>query len=409
MPTDTQQLPSRIAKPLLLPLLVCTALTMSACSSSDAPQGKPGGMGAMPVTVLEMQPRNVPNALEIVAQTEGAKETEVRARVGGILVKQFYQEGQLVKAGQPLFQIDRSTYEIAHAEAKTRADQTERELARLKKLIDAQAISRKEYDDANSANELARAALRQAELNLSWTNVTAPVDGVSGRAVKSVGNLISVGADSLLTSVSQNDPMWVRFSVSESEAAKLPGGRLTSKTVTGVELVLPDGSTFPVKGKLNFMASTIDPTLGTQQLRAEFANKDGSLLPGQFVRIRLLAGEKNDVFLVPQSAVLQTEQGNLVMTADAENKVAPRPIQTGDWFGKDWVVLGGLKAGDKVIVDNLMKLRPGAPVAPHGPGEKPGAPGAAPAAAPATPPAKEGATPAAAPAKEAAPAPAKQG
>jgi len=107
--------------------------------------------------------------------------------------------------------------------------------------------------------------------------------------------------------------------------------------------------------------------------------------------------------------VLQTEQGNLVMTADAENKVAPRPVQTGDWFGKDWVVLGGLKAGDKVIVDNLMKLRPGAPVAPHGPGEKPGAPGAAPAAAPATPPAKEGAAPAAAPAKEAAPAPAKQG
>lgn len=404
MPLSSQS-PRPLAQPLLLPLLVSAALALGACSKPEAPQGGPGGMGAMPVTVLEMQPRNVPNALEIVAQTEGAKEAEVRARVGGILVKQFYQEGQLVKAGQPLFQIDRSTYEIAHAEAKTRAEQTERELARLKKLVDAQAISRKEYDDANSANELARAALRQAELNLAWSTVTAPVDGVSGRAVKSVGNLISVGADSLLTTVSQNDPMWVRFSVSESEAAKLPGGRLTSKTVTGVELILPDGSTYAGKGKLNFMASTIDPTLGTQQLRAEFANKDGSLLPGQFVRIRLLAGEKNDVFLVPQSAVLQTEQGNLVMTADAENKVAPRPIQTGDWFGKDWVVLGGLKAGDKVIVDNLMKLKPGAPVAPHGPGEKPGAPGAAPAA----PPAKEGAAPAAAPGKEAAPAPAKQG
>jgi membrane fusion protein, multidrug efflux system len=408
MPLNSQ-LPRPLAQPLLLPLLVSAALALSACSKPEAPQGGPGGMGAMPVTVLEMQPRNVPNALEIVAQTEGAKEAEVRARVGGILIKQLYQEGQLVKAGQPLFQIDRSTYEIAQAEAKAKANQTERELTRLKKLIDAQAISRKEYDDASSANELAQAALRQAELNLSWTTVTAPVDGVTGRAAKSVGNLISVGADSLLTSVSQNDPMWVRFSVSESEAAKLPGGRLTAKTVTGVELVLPNGSTFAGQGKLNFMASTIDPTLGTQQLRAEFTNKDGSLLPGQFVRIRLLAGEKNDVFLVPQSAVLQTEQGNLVMTADAENKVAPRPIQTGDWFGKDWVVLGGLKAGDKVIVDNLMKLKPGAPVAPHGPGEKPGAPGAAPAGAPATPPAKEGSAPPAAPAKEAAPAPGKQG
>lgn len=384
------QLPHHPARSLLLPLCISAALALVGCSKSDAPQGKPGGMGAMPVTVLEMQPRDVPNSLEIVAQTEGAKEAEVRARVGGILVKQLYQEGERVKAGQPLFQIDRSTYEIARSEAKTQAEQTARELARLKKLIDAQAISRKEYDDAASANELAQAALRQAELNLSWTTVTAPVAGISGRAAKSVGNLVTVGSDSLLTTVSQNDPMWVRFSISESDAAKLPGARLTEKTVTGVELVLPNGEIYPEQGKLNFMASSIDPTLGTQQLRAEFSNKDGSLLPGQFVRIRLLAGEKSDVFLVPQSAVLQTEQGNLVMTADAENKVAPRPIKTGDWFGKDWVVLGGLKAGDKVIIDNLMKLKPGAPVAPHGPGEKPGAPGAAPA-------------------KEAAPAPAKQG
>ena len=394
MPLDTA-LPHRTAKPLLLSLLITSTLALTACSGADAPQKPP--MGPMPVTVIEMQTQSVPNAVEIMAQTEGAKEAEVRARVGGILVKQLYQEGQPVKAGQPLFQIDRSSYEIAFAEAKAKADQTEREMARMKKLIEVQGVSRKEVDDATSANELAQAALRQAQLNLSWTTVTAPVDGVSGRAAKSVGNLISVGSDSLLTSVYQNDPMWVRFSISESEAAKLPGGRLTPKTVTGVEMVLPDGSVYPVTGKLNFLASTIDPTLGTQQLRAEFPNKDGSLLPGQFVRIRLLAGEKADVFLVPQSAVIQSEQGNLVMTADSENKVAPRPIKTGDWFGKDWVVLGGLKAGDKVIVDNLMKLRPGAPVAPHAPGEQPGAPGAAPA--------KEGA----APAKDAAAAPAKQG
>lgn len=388
-------LPHRLAQPLLLPLLIASALALTACSGADAPPKPP--MGPMPVTVIEMRTQSVPNAVEIMAQTEGAKEAEVRARVGGILVKQLYQEGQPVKAGQPLFQIDRASYEIAFAEAKARADQTEREMARMKKLIEVQGVSRKEVDDATSANELAQAALRQAQLNLSWTTVSAPVDGVSGRAAKSVGNLISVGADSLLTSVYQNDPMWVRFSISESEAAKLPGGRLTPKTVTGVEMVLPDGSVYPVTGKLNFLASTIDPTLGTQQLRAEFPNKNGALLPGQFVRIRLLAGEKADVFLVPQSAVIQSEQGNLVMTADGENKVAPRPIKTGDWVGKDWVVLGGLKAGDKVIVDNLMKLRPGAPITPHAPGEQPGAPGAAPA--------KEGA----APAKDAAAAPAKQG
>jgi membrane fusion protein (multidrug efflux system) len=319
-------------KPVLLSLLV-GAFALSACSKQDA---APPKMGPMPVTVLEMQPRSVPNAVEIVAQTEGAKETEVRARVGGILMKQLYQEGATVKAGQPLFQIDRSTYEIALAEAKSKADQATRELARLKKLVDIQGVSRKEYDDAISANELAQAALRQAQLNLSWTTVTAPVDGISGRAAKSVGNLVTVGSDSLLTSVYQNDPMWVRFSISPNEAARLPGGRLTSETVTGVELLLSDGSVFPVKGKLNFLASTIDPTLGTRQLRAEFRNTEGRLLPGQFVRIRLLAGEQGGVFLVRQSAVIQSEQGNLVMTADAENKVAPRPIKTGEWFGKDW-------------------------------------------------------------------------
>ena len=354
----------RFPKTLLLPSLISGALFLGACSKTEAP---PKAGGAMPVTVLEIQPRSVPNAVEIVAQTEGAKETEVRARVGGILMKQLYHEGAPVKAGQPLFQIDRSTYDIAHAEAKAKADQTAREMARLKKLVDIQGVSRKEYDDTISANELAQAALRQALLNLSWTTVTAPVDGISGRAAKSIGNLITVGSDSLLTSVYQNDPMWVRFSISTNEAARLPGGRLTPETVTGVELVLPDGSVFPVKGKLNFMASTIDPMLGTRQLRAEFPNSDSRLLPGQFVRIRLLAGEQGGIFLVPQSAVVQSEQGNLVMTADAENKVAPRPIKTGEWFGKDWIVLDGLKAGDKVIIDNLMKLRPGAPVDPHPP------------------------------------------
>ncbi len=361
---SSQALPHRFPNALLLPALVSAALLLGACSKAEAP---PKAGGAMPVTVLEMQPRSVPNAVEIVAQTEGAKETEVRARVGGILMKQLYQEGMPVKAGQPLFQIDRAPYEIAHAEAKAKADQAARELARLKKLVDIQGVSRKEYDDAISANELAQAALRQAKLNLSWTTITAPVDGVSGRAAKSVGNLVTVGSDSLLTSVYQNDPMWVRFSISTNEVERLPGGRLTPETVTGVELVLPDGSVFPVKGKLNFLASTIDPTLGTRQLRAEFRNTEGRLLPGQFVRIRLLAGEQGGIFLVPQSAVIQSEQGNLVMTTDAENKVAPRPVKTGEWFGKDWIVLDGLKAGDKVIVDNLMKLRPGAPVDPHPP------------------------------------------
>lgn len=352
-----------------LALALSLALSLVACSGE-----KPAApaMGPMPVTVLEMQPQKAPTSIEIMAQTEGARETEVRARVGGILMKRLYQEGENVKEGQALFQIDRAPYEIALADAKAKAEQTTREVGRLKGLAEAKAIAQKDYDDALSANAVAQAALRQAELNLSWTTVTAPVAGVTGRAVKSDGNLIST-ADGLLTSIYQTNPIWVRFSLGESDLAKFANKRVTAKDVTGVQLVLADGSVYDKPGKLNFLASNIDTTLGTQQLRAEFNNADKALLPGQFVRVRLLTGERDGVFLVPQAAVLQTEQGTLVMTADGENKVAPRPVKAGEWLGKDWVILGGLKAGDKVIVDNLIKLRPGAPVDPHPPAPPAGA------------------------------------
>ena len=366
-------------RPLLLrtaAFLIVAAGALSACS--DSRPAAPPAMALLPVTVLDVQPQKVPTSIEVMAQTEGARETEVRARVGGILMKRLYQEGETVKAGQPLFQIDRAPYEIALADARARSDQAGREMKRLHGLIESKAISQKEYDDATSTNAIAQAALRQAELNLAWTTVTAPVAGTTGRAVKSEGNLISAGGDGLLTSIYQLNPIWVRFSLGESDLARFAGGRISAREVTGVELLLANGSVYTGQGKLNFLASTIDTTLGTQALRAEFANADKQLLPGQFVRVRLLTGERDGVFLVPQSAVLQSEQGALVMLAGADNKVAPRPVQTGEWRGRDWVILGGLQAGDKVIVDNLMKLRPGVPVAPHPPAP-PGAPAATPA------------------------------
>lgn len=369
------------SRDLSLLIVVASVLALGACS--DGKPAAPPAMGPLPVTVLEVQPQKIPTSIEVMAQTEGARETEVRARVGGILVKRLYQEGETVKAGQALFQIDPSSYEIALSEARAKAEQASREMKRLKGLIESKAISQKEYDDASSNNAIAQAALRQAELNLAWTTVTAPVAGTTGRAAKSEGNLVTVGGDSLLTSIYQLNPMWVRFSLGESDLAKFPGGRVSAKDVSGVKLVQANGAIYGKPGKLNFLASNIDTTLGTQALRAEFANPDSQLLPGQFVRIRLLTGERDGVFLVPQSAVVQTEQGAMLMLADADNKVAPRPVQAGEWLGRDWVILGGLKAGDKVIVDNLMKLRPGAPVAPH----PPGAPGAQP---PAPAPAKQG-------------------
>lgn len=317
----------------------------------------------MPVSVLEAEPVAVPVTLEVMAQTEGARETEVRARVDGILIERLYQEGQRVEKGQPLFQIDRSSYEIDYAEAKARAERTAREAKRLKGLLATKAVSQKAYDDAVSDNDIAQAALRQARLNLSWTTVRAPVAGTTGRAIKSEGNLISEGAESLLTSIYQLDPIWVRFSLAESDIAKLPESRLDVEKISGVEVSLPGGQVIN-GGRVNFVSSTIDPQLGTRQLRAEFDNADGRLLPGQFVRAHLQFGERDGVYLVPQPAVMQTAKGYMVMLAGEGDAVTPRPVQTAGWHGSDWVITGGLEPGDRVIVDNLIKLRPGMPVSP---------------------------------------------
>ncbi len=336
-------------------------MTGTALSQEGAP--KPQGM---PVSVIEAKQTSVPNTLEVTAQAEGAKETEVRARVSGILVKRLYEEGERVKAGQPLFQIDPEPYKISLEEWQARAKQTAREAARLKGLFAQQAVSRKEFDDATSANEVAQANLKNAQLNLKWTTVTAPLSGVTGRAQRSEGNLITTSSDgSLLTSIYQVDPIWVRFGLSASDTSKLPGGRLDASLPTVVEIFTADGKLYPQKGKINFLSTFIDPKLGTQQLRAEFPNAEQQILPGQFVKIRLSTGKIENVFLVPQAAVIQTERGFMVWTVGADSKVVPTPLKMGNWIGKNWVVLSGLKEGDKVVVDNIIKIRPGAAVAPN--------------------------------------------
>ena len=354
------------------------AVFAAGCNSRGAtPATAPSA--AVPARVVDMAPRSVPIVVEGVGQVEGSKEVEVRARVAGTLKRTLYKEGDVVKAGATLFQIDPEPFEIALAQARSqlaseaaRGEQTRREAARLKDLVAQRAISQKEFDDASTNSKLtdaslkaAEARVREAELNLSYTTVNAPVGGITGRAQHSDGSLISTsGADGLLTTISQADPIWVRFSLSESDLAKLPGGRLNRNANPEIRLVMPDGSNYPVKGRLNFTASQVDPKLATLQLRAEFPNANAGLLPGQFVRVQLVAGNRDGVFLVPQTAVTQTETGYLVFVLDAEGKAQLRTVKVGDWVGKDWTVLEGLKAGDKVVVDNLQKLRPGSAVAP---------------------------------------------
>jgi membrane fusion protein (multidrug efflux system) len=360
---------------------------LTGCGKGEQAVGGPAAPGqmALPVTVIEVQPQQVPMIIEAVGQAEGSKEVEVRARVSGILTKQLYKEGDTVKAGATLFTIDRALYEIELAQARAalaqeraNLEKAQREAKRLKPLVEQKAISQKEYDDATSSLKTSQASImasqakvRDAELNLSYTNVTSPISGVTGRARYSEGSLVTPGNDSsLLTTVNISDPIWVRFSFSESETLQLR--QSTGNTV--VKLSLPDGSIYEESGKLNFAASTVDTHTGTVALRAEFPNAKLILLPGQFVRVQVATGER-EAYLVPQSALVQSDQGKMLFTVSADNKVTPRPVETAGWSGHDWIVTKGLAAGDKVIVDNLMKLRPGAPVAPHGPGQGPGAPG----------------------------------
>jgi membrane fusion protein (multidrug efflux system) len=385
----------------LAALSLVATIALSACGRKDeAAGGAPGGGAggppqALPVTVIEAQPKRVPITVDAVGQSEGSKEVQVRARVSGILLKQRFSEGDRVKANAVLYQIDPAPYEIALALAKASLDQAKasseqalREEGRLKPLAAEQAISGKDYDDATSTRKTAAAVVmarqadvRNADLNLSYTKVMAPIGGISGRNVQSEGSLVTAGSDTaLLTTIVQTDPIWVRFSINETEYDTLRSNNNDQNAK--VELVLPDGKTYPMPGKLNFAASTVDRNLGTVQLRAEVPNPDLRILPGQFVRARLYVGELEGV-LVPQASVLTSDKGKAVMVVGADNKVTPRPVDAGTWQGDQWVIRKGLEKGDKVIVDNLVKLRPGMTVAPHPPqaAGTPPAQGAAPDAA----------------------------
>lgn len=395
--TDRQQQSQRSAKAvrlkgtaftlsaMLLSLTLLAGVSLTGCGKKqDAAQAGPA-MPPMPVSVITLQPTSVPVSAEAVAQTEGAKEVEIRPRVGGILLKKLFEEGAPIKAGQTMFLIDPIPFHIALSNAKAqlaqqkaRLEQTQREAQRLQALVASQSISQREADNAASDNALARAglaqyeaAVREAELNLSYTTVTSPIAGVAGRFELSEGALVNANT-SLLTKVYQITPIWVRFSLSDNELAQI-GGPLTQRNVKSVQLILPDGEEYAKKGQLNFAASSIDPQLGTQQLRAVFANEDKRLLPGQFVRIRVITGQKDGVFVVPQTSVITNDQGKFVYVVNDKNEAVLRPIVVGNWVGKDWLVLKGLDAGDKVIVDNLIKVRPGAVVAPHPAGEAPAA------------------------------------
>lgn len=370
-----------------LALVFALSILLAACGNGgddDAKKKAAAAAQAIPATVLQVQPQRVPIMLEAVGQAEGSREVEVRARVSGILEKRLFAEGEPVRSGATLFRIDPKPYEIAVAQAKAALSQERarqelalRETERLKVLAGQRAISQREFEESQSsvkqigaAIEGAQAKLAEAQLNLSYTRVTAPISGVTGRAVRSEGSLVTANTDaSLLTTLTQVNPVWVRFSLAESDFERIRGNERRAQ----VHIIDGDGSPIAKNGRLNFSGSTVDPKLGTVQLRAEFPNPDHRWLPGQFAKVQIFAGEQ-EAFLVPQQAVVQTEQTRAVWVVGEGGKVASRPVQTAGWHGGDWIVTGGLKPGEAVVVDNLIKMRPGAVVQPQQPQQPAAAP-----------------------------------
>jgi membrane fusion protein, multidrug efflux system len=387
-------------------------LGMVASCSKGTPEGAGNPMANMPppeVTTTEIQPATVPVSYEYVGQTVGSREVEIRARVTGHVEKRLYREGDLVKAGQPLFQLDARPFvlavntaqtavtaaeaDIARAEAS--AAQSDREQKRMSNLADASAVSRKEADDAGSSAQItgaevrvakarldqARAQLKEAQLNLEYASIAAPISGIIGRALQQEGSLVSPSGDSLLTTLVQLDPLYVTFNVAGDERGRmereLADGRLTlPREGFKVRLLRQDGSELGRSGRINFVSSSASHETGTLEMRAELDNPGNIIKSGLFVRVLLEGAERPNTLTVPQRAVLEGPKGKMVMVAvkDKTGKLVaePRPVEVGEWVAgsageKSWVVRSGLQPGDQVIVEGLMKLRPGSPVSIAGP------------------------------------------
>ena len=357
--------------------VACIAL--AAGCGREAP--KAPAKAPVDVTALTVERRDVPITAVYVAQTQSSQAVNIQARVSGFLDKRVYVEGTLVKNGQVLFQMDPKPFQaqVDAAQAALQRNQAAFEvaksnLARTKPLAQQNALSQKDLDDAQgqyeqtaAAVEQSKAQLLEAQLNLSYTTIRSPVDGVSSFAAVADGTYLNP-QNSQLTTVSVLTPMWINFSVSENEmerirnevragTLRLPeGGRF----VVGVEMV--DGNLFPYTGQITFADPSYNPTTGTFLLRATVSNPAGVLRPNQYVRVRLTGAIRPNAVVIPQRAVQQGAKGHFVWVVNKDSQAELRPVTVGEWRGEGWLIAEGLADGDRVVVDGGVRLAQGAPV-----------------------------------------------
>jgi membrane fusion protein (multidrug efflux system) len=362
--------------PRFPPILVACFLLLTAigCSKKEAPPPPPPE-----VQVAEVVQRDVPIYIELVGSTLGSEDVEIRARVGGYLVSIDFDEGSFVRKGQLLYKIDPKPFEVAIDQAKANLataqaalEKTDNDVARYKPLFAQQAVSKQELDNALSAQEAAKAqvdahkaALAQAQLDLAYTTITSPVDGIIGTTLAKVGSLVGRGT-TLLNTVSQLNPILFRCSIAEAEYLRLARrGADRDKSLEkkfGVELILADGTVFPHKGRLDAIERAVDPTTGTLTGQFAFPNPERLLRPGQYGKARLVTEVKEGALLVPQLAVQERQGLYSVMVVKPDASVEQRTVKTGERVGNLWVIDSGLKLGEKVIVEGLQKVQPGVKV-----------------------------------------------
>ena len=373
----------------LLPLGAATllALTLAACGDKKAPAagaGAPGGAPPPPeVAVVTVQPGTVNLTTELPGRLEASRVAQVRARATGILQKRVFTEGSDVRAGQLLYRIDPAPLQAAEQSAQAQLAQAQAQLvnasgvvARYRPLVAVNAVSKQEFDAAVAAERAAqaqvaaaRAAVRAAGINLGYASVTAPLSGRIGRSLVTEGALVSATESTQLAQIQQIDPLYINITQSAADALALrqalQSGQLArakGAEAARVQVLLENGQTFGQPARLLFTDQSVDPATGEVSLRAELPNPGGLLLPGMYVRVRVEQAQVDNAILLPQQAVTRGSQGDTVMVVAPDGTVAPRPVKIRGGQGQNWIVTDGLKAGEQVMVEGVMKLMMGAKV-----------------------------------------------
>ena len=359
-------------KPIFLTLLLTASL--AGCGGGDKPAAGPGPGAAMPppeVDVITVAPGRATLTQDLPGQLQAYRTAQVRARVEGVVEKRLFQEGSDVQAGASLFQIDARTYRAADASAKADLVIARQNVERYKPLLEIRAVSQQEFDLAVAKAKQAESVSIAAVQDLENASVPAAISGRIGRAMVTEGAFVRKGDATLLATIEQLDPIYVNFTQPGSNLLRLRQavkmGKLKRAESAKVELVLEDGSVYPLSGKIFFTDMAVDPGTGSVSLRAEFPNPKHELLPGMFVRIRFPEALAENVIRIPQRAVQASPQGQFVMVVGAESKATPMPVKTGDMAGEDFIIAEGLKGGEQVIVNGLQKARPGTVVKPVSP------------------------------------------